>query len=240
MQFPLKTICDKRGIRKDGRCNIYIQYCYSAKKRTLLNSGIAIPPEFWDPKNLEVYDHIPVVFGHASEINEALFSMMRKVEDLLIFAKKEQVENPIKFLKGKFTPDFNPATLSEIKLAIDANNPKLNKDFFFQVDNYIKAKLNRVSKDMARIYRNMKDHLKAFELFRKKPITFDDLDFTFYEDLVDFLSYDYILARRKNHTTGLKYNSVGKTIKHLRAFLNDRAKRKIIAAIDMDGWKVLK
>jgi hypothetical protein len=239
MQFPLKLICNKRVIRKNGCCNIYIQYCHSAKQRTLLNSGIAIPPEFWDPKKLKVYDYITSQFGNASEINDSLFKIVRKAEDLLLFAKKEQIENSLEFLKEKFRPDFDTSTLAEIKFAKDVNNPKVNKDFFFQVDNYTNSKLKRVSKDMGRIYRNMKDHLKAFELFRRKSIHFDDLDLTFYEDLVDFLSYNYVIPRRKDIKIGLKYNTVGKTIKHLRAFLHDRKKKKIIPTIDMDGWKVL-
>ena len=83
MRFPLKKICNKRSIRKDGLCNIYIQYCYSAKKRTLLKTGMSIPPEYWDIKKSEVFQHIPAKFGNASELNEALFSVFRKVEDLL-------------------------------------------------------------------------------------------------------------------------------------------------------------
>lgn len=74
---------------------------------------------------------------------------------------------------------------------------------------------------MLRIYRNMKDHLKAFEDHRKKEyfknsdkrykreniedteafkkltITFESFDLNFYESFVDFLSYDYIQRRRK-------------------------------------------
>jgi hypothetical protein len=44
---------------------------------------------------------------------------------------------------------------------------------------------------MPRIYRNMKGHLQAFEEFKGEPITFDSLDLNFYEEFVDFLTYDY-------------------------------------------------
>jgi hypothetical protein len=41
---------------------------------------------------------------------------------------------------------------------------------------------------MPRIYRNMKGHLQEF---KGEPITFDSLDLNFYEEFVDFLTYDY-------------------------------------------------
>jgi hypothetical protein len=56
-------ICKMEAIRKDGLCNIYIQYCYSAKKRTLLNSGIAIPPHFGILKNQK----FPIVYQQKLE-----------------------------------------------------------------------------------------------------------------------------------------------------------------------------
>jgi len=44
--------------------------------------------------------------------------------------------------------------------------------------------------------------------------------------------------RRKEVLTGLKLNTIGKTIKHLRGFLKDRVKRKIIAPIDLTDFKI--
>jgi hypothetical protein len=87
---------------------------------------------------------------------------------------------------------------------------------FFQIDDYILTKSKKVSKGVCRIYRNMRYHLKEFEVFRQKPITFEILDYTFYEDFVNFLTYDYVQIRSKEKVIGLKANSVGKTIKHFR------------------------
>lgn len=92
---------------------------------------------------------------------------------------------------------------------------------------------------MPRIYRNMKDHLKAFESFRNQPITFDNLDLNFYEEFVDFLTHEYIQRRRKTLIRGLKINTIGKTIKQFRTFLRNRMRKKIIPTIDLDGWTIL-
>ena len=92
---------------------------------------------------------------------------------------------------------------------------------------------------MPRIYRNMRDHLKDYELYRKKAITFGCLDYSFYEGLVNFLTYEYVLKNRKQKIIGLKTNTVGKTIKQLRTFLRDRIRKKIIPDLDMSGWTIL-
>lgn len=99
---------------------------------------------------------------------------------------------------------------------------------------------------MLTIYRNLKAHLKAFEEHRKqqteyhgKTITFDCLDLTFYEELVDYLAYEWVHQRRKEKIVGLKINTIGKTIKQLRIFLRNRIRKKIIESIDMSGWTIL-
>jgi hypothetical protein len=48
----------------------------------------------------------------------------------------------------------------------------------------------------------------------------------FYEDFVDFLSFEYVQRCRKNPIVGLKINTIGKTINRLRIFLKNRAKKR--------------
>lgn len=51
---PVKPIIKK--INADGTANIYFQYIYSytPERKTLLDSGITILPEYWDANNLEI------------------------------------------------------------------------------------------------------------------------------------------------------------------------------------------
>lgn len=44
--------------------------------------------------------------------------------------------------------------------------------------------------------------------------------------------------RRKTLLTGLKLNTIGKAIKHLRGFIKDRVKRKIVKPIDLSDFKI--
>ncbi len=88
MRFPIKPICEKRFIRKYGCSIIYIQYCYTSEKRTLLNTRIIIPPDFWNAKKLWISQDLPNQYGMADELNDLLWGMMRHVEDLISHANK--------------------------------------------------------------------------------------------------------------------------------------------------------
>ncbi|WP_225975393.1 phage integrase SAM-like domain-containing protein [Panacibacter ginsenosidivorans] len=105
---------------------------------------------------------------------------------------------------------------------------KSKKEIFFkQLDDYVKSKEKKVRQGTIEVYNDMIGHLAACEKYRKEKITFASLDFQFYEDLVDFLTYDYKHPRRKKDIYGLKVNTIGKTIKQLRILIKDRVKRKI-------------
>jgi len=81
--------------------------------------------------------------------------------------------------------------------------------------------------------------LSENETFRKKVITFDCLNHDFYEEFVEFLSFDYIQKHRKEQVIGLKMNTIGKTIKQFRTFVRNRIRKRIIAPIDLEGWSIL-
>lgn len=241
MLLPLKLICQSKAVRKDGTAIIWIQYCYSSEHRTNLNTEIAIPPLYWDQHKFFVSTELPQKYGNANRINEELKRMFRSVEDLVAFAIKNNIEDKGTFIKRTFTPGFDIHSLSnkETENAIeDAKGPKFNKDFYFQLDDYIKSKEKKVSIATVCVLRCMKYHLKAFDSFRKKKTLFESLDFNYYDRLVEFLTFEYTHKRRKTIISGLKLNTIGKTVKQLRVFVRDRFRRKIIPFIDLSDFKI--
>ncbi|MBN8876854.1 MAG: tyrosine-type recombinase/integrase [Sphingobacteriales bacterium] len=238
MLLPIKAICDRRA-KKDGTSAINIQYCYSSEKRTVLPTGINIPSAYWNKKLQVVAVKMPVSFGNAEELNEKLRLLLRRTEDLVLLSRKYEADC-IATLKDYF---ISPRSIEEVEALLkkrqdNTNAVYTNLDFFFQVDDYIRSQTTKVSEHMPAIYRNMKMHLQEFEKFWKSPITFDCLNYTFYEDLVEYLSYYYVHKRRNTKIKGLKKNTVGKTIKQLRIFLHNRARKSIIETIDLSGWTV--
>src|ERR1700744_4797819 len=240
MFLPIKVILDRRP-RRDGTSQICIQYCFSSDKRSLLPTGLSIPAKFWNKRLHRISLDLPPAFGQADMLNQQLQKMVRSAEDLITFALGQKLEDPVDFLKKAWRPDLDAITLaSRAKEIAEAPvEPAVNLDFFFQLDEYVKAKRRKVSAGMIRTYNVVKERLLAFQKNRKRPITFDSFNFNFYEDLVNYLTYEHTHRRRKVVSLGLKRNSVGTAIKQLRIFLRDRARRKIIPAIDLTDFEIL-
>jgi integrase len=184
---------------------------------------------------------LPAEFGQADLLNLQLREMVRSLENLVTFAQEQKMGNPIGFLKKAWSPELDPASLASRAKDLaqaSAEQPVNNLDFFYQLDDYIKTKRRKVSTGMIRTYNVVKERLLAFQKCRKETITFDSFDFNFYDNLVNYLTYDHTHRRRNITIRGLKRNSVGTTIKQLRIFIRDRVRRKIIPAIDLADFKI--
>ncbi len=233
MILPIKPICKKEWARRDGTSIIFLQYCRTSEERVLVDTGLAIPPEFWNRKNNRVCPNIPNVYGQTQEIENLLSQKMRRAEDLVKYAISQKNISPTKFLKEKFQTTFDPVK------PMPALKIQQNMNVFFHIDEYIKSKQGKVKRCTINVIGAMKKHLLSFEKYRKKPITFDSFDVTFYEEFLDYMIYEIHHPRRTEVIKGLMINTIGKTIKHLKAFLKDRMKKKIISFIDLSDYKVL-
>lgn len=238
MLLPISLICNPRKTRRDGTSLIQIQYCFSAERKTLLNTEIAVPPKYWIRKRRCISDALPSSFGNVSDLNTSLTRMLRTTEDIICFCNKNDID-PVRFVKETFTPSYNSEDLYKKKDIPDTVGEDKSKDFFYQIDDYIKSKSRKVTPAMLKVYNTMRGRLKMFEEYQKKPISFDSIDFTFYEDFVEYLTYTYVQRRRKTPIVGLRAASLGHTIKQFRIFIRDRVRRKIIPPIDLTDFKIL-
>jgi hypothetical protein len=232
MRQPIKLIVRKGKVRNDGTALISLQYCYSAEQRVVLSTGIGIPIQFWNRKTGRIAKDLPLDYGKVQDLETGITEKLRKAEDMVTYALKQRDTCPMKFLKENFHLQEN------WKLEQMSDSEK-NLDIYFNIDDYVKSKQSTVKHCTINVINAMKSHLKSFESFRKEPITFDSFDMNFYEDLVKYLTYDIVQLRRKAILKGLKVNSVGKTIKHLKSFLKDRMRKKIIPFMDLGAYKVM-
>ncbi len=240
MLLPVKLICRTYRVHEDGTCTIFIQYCY-ADKKVILHTGIKVPPRYWNRKQQCVVDTLPTEYGVAAELNKELLRMRSVVDALALKAKAIKIEERGKFVKASFSPDLVAENV-EKKISEKVNKEKKQQqdtlDVYYQFNEYIKSKERKVGKATLTVYGNVKSHLLGFEAYRKQKITFSSFDFGFYEDFVDYLIFEHVHLRRQTVLTGLRLNTIGKTIKHLRGFIKDRVKRKIISPIDLTDFKI--
>ena len=85
-------------------------------------------------------------------------------------------------------------------------------------------------------YNPLKKHLEGFQEFSGIIIDFNLFDYNFYQEWTDYLAYH---APLRNGGVGMKNNTIGKLVKNLKAFLNDRMRRNRIKHIDLSAFKVV-
>jgi hypothetical protein len=193
MLLPIKPICNASKVRRDGTSLIFIQYCFNSDHKTLLNTEIAIPPNYWHKKLNRIIETLPCKYGICDDLNKELQRQIRLVEDIISFALEHNLENPVSFVKRIFTPDLDINSLE-----INDTNTLKNLDcydFKNQFLLYIESKRKKVAKATINVFHETLRYLEAFEIHRKKKITFDSFNLDLYDELVDFLTYDYISYR---------------------------------------------
>lgn len=232
MRLPVKLIVKNGKLRQDGTKSISIQYCHTATKRTVIKTGINIPPQYWNKKTGRISAGLPPEFGKVEEIEGFLTTKLRKAEDMITHAKKLKTVCPMAFLK-------NNLHLSD-EWQIDQMKEDRNElDVFYNIDKYIEERSTEVKPNTLDVIRQMRYHLKTFETYRQEPITFKSFDFDFYQKFIRFLTYNIPLRRRKLETKGLKINTLGKSIKWLKIFLSNQMAKRLIPVLDLSAYKVL-
>jgi len=147
-------------------------------------------------------------------------------------AIKKKKSCPMRFLKINFP-------LSDQWKIEQMPTKKKDLDVFNNIDSYIEERRPEVKRCTIHVINMMKHHLKSFEGYRGIPITFDSFDFDFYVEFMKYMTYEIPLLRKNLQLKGLRINSMGKSVKWLKAFLKNRMTRKIIPHIDLSSYKIV-
>jgi integrase len=109
------------------------------------------------------------------------------------------------------------------------------KGLFEHFEDYIKAKSSRVGRHTVNDYHALKKHLKGYERWNRSKLEFNSINYSFYQKFMKYLSHD---AVKPDGEKGLAVNTIGKTLKNLKIFLRDCARKNIIEPIDTSDFKV--
>jgi integrase len=208
----------KNRTNPKGETRVYIIYSFNRDQRTEIGTDIYIQPELWNKEKQEVNKKHP----SAAQFNNHL--LLQKVELEAIYLKLTA--------QGK-TPF--PEIIRDLHDKKGGQNID-ETNFFDNLDQWIERRKNQVSLDSWKDYKSLKKHLLGFHSFRKKKIRFESIDYSFYEDFVNYLHYEVI---KPNGEYGLAPNTVGKQIKNFKLFLRNCMRRNIAPRIDLDGFKVI-
>lgn len=216
----VKLLVKKHNVsKKDGKTPIYVQYNYNRDKRVLINTHRRIELKYWDFEN----DVLRRSHPKYDYINRHIKKIRLEIETIVSNALDEGIEpSPEYILNGYY--------------GISQEQEKEGKkDLFEYFEDYIKAKSSRVSKHTVNDYHALKKHLKGFERWSKSKVEFKSINYNFYQKFMKYLSHD---AEKPDKEKGLAINTVAKTLKNLKIFLRDCARKNIIDPIDTSDFKV--
>ena len=203
-----------------GEIPIYIRYDYNRVKRTLIPIGCSVSHEHWDYKRKWVKKSCP----NYEEIDQELVELTGRLGNILAYANQNLIDPTIDFV------------LLELAKKKDYDLKTKRVDLFSQLDKYIDEKKNRVTQDVIKDYNSLKKHLNGFKDYSSQSISFSNLNSTFYNEFVEYLSYS---AVQRDGSVGLKNNTVGKQIKNLKAFVRDRVEKRVIPYIELKPFKTI-
>jgi integrase len=186
----------------------------------LIPIGCSISHEHWDYKRKWVKKSCP----NYEEIDQELVELTGRLGNILAYANQNLIDPTIDFV------------LLELAKKKDYDLKTKRVDLFSQLDKYIDEKKNRVTKDVIKDYNSLKKHLNGFKDYSSQSISFSNLNSTFYNEFVEYLSYS---AVQRDGSVGLKNNTVGKQIKNLKAFVRDRVEKRVIPYIELKPFKTI-
>lgn len=229
----IKLVIKKSFVKNSGKTPIYIQCIFKSINKVTINTGIEVFPDHWNPVTQSIKERADNYYEDSYASLNALLS--EKVADFKEFIALMISKGHL--LNSKLVKDHYFQFLKNRQLNVKPV-PKRLISIYDHLADYINRKESNdsVKCDTLKDYRSLVKHLRQFEQFTGRKISFDTIDYSFYEEFIHFLFYE---TCKPNNKKGLLTNSVGKQIKNLKAFLRDRIRLKYCAEIDLSGFTTL-
>lgn len=221
---------------KDGRCPIQMIYSISGV-RSVYNTKLTFLEAYWnkDEQMLQVVNKTALK-GCLSN------TILDKVQI-------DEFNNDLNLLKAtvlKIERSFHGKEISS-KLVIEQlkaqSNPKLVKSeprslIYDFIDRYINENQQTRVKGSLKVYGTLKNHLKNFEVYRKKKVTFGEINYSFFQE---FQAYLFQVERKVGEEKQKMLNStIAKQIKTLKTFLTYARLQGITVDRSYEDFKVQK
>jgi len=200
----------------NGKKSIYLRYYESRNIKKSIDTELEVFDRYWNIKKK--------FLKNSSDVKDE-------------FNKLSEKDSLAKKIIIPFKDKNIPLTRESFARQFENEKPSLNEEkettkatgVFNEFDVFINERKTKVSEDTIKDYKAAKRHLKEYGEFAGEEIFFLSFDLIFYEKWVDYLSYNAI---NKN-------GGIGKQVKNLKAFLNDRIRKKRIDEIDLSQFKVI-
>jgi len=194
--------------KADGNpTTIYAAYCYKEITKRF-NTGEKVENAYWSEKDQQVKLSYVKAKGKEHEkererfrrnINSNILKFKSTLEDIISKAHYSGIEPTHAYVE------------EQLKLIEFKEPEEEKKDFYALYDQYLEENKNKKAKGTLTQQRGTLNHIRNFEKAKKYKITLESIDLNFYSKFTDYLiSHEHQAP-----------NTIGKHIKHIKAFLND-------------------
>jgi len=190
-----KLIIRNNTLNKEGKTVIFIQYCYKSKT-TLFSTGEKIAPEYWNNKEQKVKK----TFRGFNSLNAVIHKCKEDIDNIVREAVFNNVSPEIEYIKHVLAQ-------SKVKHKNLQQNFKALLEIY---DDFVQSSSYTKKKNTIKVYISVKNQLLKFEKYTNSKLSFKCMNMEFYDKFVEFL---FVELKFKN-------NSVGRSIKTLKTFLN--------------------
>ncbi len=196
----------------NAETSIILLKSYLNGKNFRYTFNIIIPTTVWDATNHRVKKS----YSHSLTINSILDKIRSKVKEL---------DNRATIAGELLTDEDLRQQLNEL-LGKTESQKVLTTLLLTHLEQFIIEKSKSVVINTIKKYRTLKGHLTEFEKKRHKKLLVKEVD-KFYDAFTE-----YLISQNLNN------KSIGKYIQAYKTFVYSMVKKKIIAPVELDTWKV--
>lgn len=218
---------------KKGKNPISLIYSINGvRKRHALNK--LVYPDYWNAKDQRA-KYIPQREAKKLMPNISVNDLLTETEIIEInnFIDKyrlniQSIENKFEALKKPFSPEM---VIDELK-ASDAVNPKTKTEevaglVFNFIDQYIKENEATREAGSLSVYKSVKNHLQAYQEKTGHKVTFEKIDYSFFQKFQTFLINRIKTDKQGNTSPMLNNTTIAKALSTLKTFLTYARKHGI-------------
>lgn len=236
IRFWLRT--DRSNL--DGTAPIHIIYQVKGQRRYYAIPEILILPINWNAKTQKavyikkkdvegVHDEILLTSSQVKKVNEVMENLVTDIrslengfKDRNVAFSSQMVVDALKSAKRPETKKGSPATV-----------------LFDFIDKYIADHSETRVKGSLSVYRALKEHLRAYQNEKKITVTFDSIDYSFFQSFQNFL-----IGRKKKVADKvvpmLNNTTIAKQLSTIKTFLNYAKVQDVVIPGNYEKFKIKK
>ncbi len=194
---------------------VYLFFSFD-NQRLKYSTGEKIHPDFWNPdtqraRETKKFDEYPEFNAYLDKVSSTIKNIYRNL-------KNDDIPITVDLLR------------TELEKRLKNKQDKPKPTLFQFIQSFIDENKGLKAANTIKTYKNLKTHLEEYCTFKKRSLDFNDIDLSFYNDFISYLSSEH------KHSQ----NTIGSKIKVLKAILNEATDRGLNTNIEFKKRKFKK